>query len=181
MKYAPHGNIERPDGRVHRHARIRRVFESFFPRPRLFFVSAAAWSLIAILLWYLGGAGLGQHRPAPLPDGAAPIIGVCAFWSTPFLWFYIYYAVAVPLFAVFWRRLSPHRWQIWSMLGSALILFITYFQVQVCVAINDWYGPFYDLVQAGAGQDAPVTLGEFYGELARPSLGSRWSRSWSVC
>ena len=36
----------------------------------------------------------------------------------------------------------------WSILGSALILFTTYFQVQVSVAINNWYGPFYDLIQA---------------------------------
>ena len=39
------------------------------------------------------------------------------------------------------------------MLGSALILFTTYFQVQVSVAINDWYGPFYDIIQAALGED----------------------------
>ncbi len=54
----------------------------------------------------------------------------------------------------------------WSILGSALILFATYFQVQVSVAINDWYGPFYDLIQAALAKTRPVTLAEFFGHLA---------------
>ena len=41
----------------------------------------------------------------------------------------------------------PHRWSRWSILGSALIIFTTYFQVQVSVAINAWYGPFYNMIQ----------------------------------
>ena len=47
---------------------------------------------------------------------------------------------------------APHPWFNWSILGSALIIFVTYFQVQVSVAINDWYGPFYDLIQAALVQ-----------------------------
>ena len=61
---------------------------------------------------------------------------------------------------------APHPWALWSILGSALILFTTYFQVQVSVAINSWYGPFYDLVQAALSKSRPVTLEEFYGELS---------------
>ena len=49
---------------------------------------------------------------------------------------------------------------------SALILFTSYFQVQVSVAINSWYGPFYDLVQAALSKSAPVTVEQFYSELA---------------
>jgi len=51
------------------------------------------------------------------------------------------------------------------VLGTALIIFTTYFQVQVSVAINDWYGPFYDLIQAALGKTKPVTLAEFFGFL----------------
>ena len=51
---------------------------------------------------------------------------------------------------------APHPWAHWSILGSALILFTTYFQVQVSVAINSWYGPFYDLVQAALSKSRPV-------------------------
>jgi peptide/bleomycin uptake transporter len=69
------------------------------------------------------------------------------FWSAQFLWFYLYFVVTVALFAAIWMLLSPHPWSRWSILGSALILFTSYFQVQVSVAVNDWYGPFYDLVQ----------------------------------
>jgi peptide/bleomycin uptake transporter len=61
---------------------------------------------------------------------------------------------------------APHRWSRWSILGSALILFSSYFQVQVSVAINSWFGPFYDLVQAALSKSRPVTLAEFYAQLA---------------
>jgi peptide/bleomycin uptake transporter len=44
-------------------------------------------------------------------------------------------------------------------------LFATYFQVQVSVAINNWYGPFYDLVQAALSKSRPVTLADFNGYL----------------
>ena len=61
---------------------------------------------------------------------------------------------------------SPHPWALWSIVGSALILFATYFQVQVSVAINSWFGPFYDLIQAALAKTRPVTLPEFYGHLS---------------
>ncbi|PSJ61493.1 peptide antibiotic transporter SbmA [Pseudaminobacter soli (ex Li et al. 2025)] len=124
------------------------MFVSFFPRPKLFFISAALWAALVTLLWYFGGQGLGaMFGMPPAPFDAPPIVGISVFWSGPFLWFYLYFAVSVALFYAFWSVFSPHRWQRWSILGSALILFITYFQVQVSVAINNWYGPFYDLIQ----------------------------------
>ncbi len=142
------------------------MFVSFFPAPRIFFWSAAIWALIAVLFWFFVARDLGYivglENP---PEGTPPIIGVSVFWSKPFLWFYIYYAVVVALFAAFWRNFAPHPWFNWSILGSALIIFVTYFQVQVSVAINDWYGPFYDLIQAALSKSKPVTLAEFYNEL----------------
>ena len=139
------------------------MFLSFFPKPRLFFISAAAWALIAILLWYTGGDRLGAHLGLSLPPaGAKPIIGVGVFWSSSFLWFYVYYAFAVAAFAGFWFVYSPHRWQVWSVLGTALIIFNTYFSVQVSVAINAWYGPFYDLIQQALAKTAPVTAAQLY-------------------
>jgi hypothetical protein len=69
----------------------------------------------------------------------------------------------------------------WSVLGSALILFVTYFQVQISVAINNWYGPFYDLIQTALSKSAPVTIGQFYGSSSplprSPSWRSRSGRS----
>ncbi|HHZ08666.1 MAG TPA: peptide antibiotic transporter SbmA [Rhizobiales bacterium] len=142
------------------------MFVSFFPQPKLFFLSAIGWSIFLVLVWFFMGDQLGGllgFRP-PAPD-APPIIGVASFWSPPFLWFYVYFAAGVALFAAFWRFWSPHPWASWSILGSSVILFSTYFQVQVSVAINDWYGPFYNMIQTALSKSAPVEIADFYGEL----------------
>ena len=143
------------------------MFLSFFPQPKLFFTSAAVWSLFLVLLWFFGGAQLGAtFGMPPAAEGAAPIIGIAVFWSPPFLWFYIYFAVAVALFHAFWSWYSPHPWQRWSILGTALILFVVYFQVQVSVAINAWYGPFYNLIQDVLSKKVVASDGELYWGIA---------------
>lgn len=142
------------------------MFVSFFPRPKPFFWSAVIWTALAVTAWYAGGREVGAAVGAALAMGdARPVTGVAIFWSWPLLWFYLYYWAWVLLFAIFWRLVAPHRWWRWSILGSALILFVTYLQVEVSVAINTWYGPFYDLVQAALGHTAPVTIGAFYSQL----------------
>ncbi len=142
------------------------MFKSFFPNPRLFFPSAALWAIIAIALWYLGGENLGTSLGMPQPAAdAPPVIGVSAFWQPDFLWFYIYFVVMSGIFAAAWFIISPHRWQRWSVLGSIAILFVTYFQVQVSVAINNWYGPFWDMIQAAVSKARVVTAEEFYGQI----------------
>jgi peptide/bleomycin uptake transporter len=142
------------------------MFVSFFPRPRLFAWSAVLWTVLAVGLWYAGGRAFGARIGLPpSPRGAPPFVGVSMFWSKPFLWFYLYYAAAVGLFAGAWRVAAPHPWWRWSILGSALIIFATYLQVEVSVAVNNWYGPFYDLVQAALSHSAPVSLAQFYGQL----------------
>jgi peptide/bleomycin uptake transporter len=134
------------------------MFVSFFPRPKLFFLSAAIWIALAMAFWY----GFASHffREADKP------VGLGTFVTAPALWFDFYFAVCALLFAGAWMVFSPHPWARWSILGSALILFTSYFQVEVSVAINSWYGPFYDLIQAALSKSRPVTLGEFYGELS---------------
>lgn len=139
------------------------MFVSFFPQPRLFFLSLIAWTFVAMLVWYTVGDDLGALVGlADPPEFDAAAQGVWVFVSDGFLWFYIYYTVAVLIFAAAWRVYAPHPWWRWSVLGSALIMFVTYFQVQVSVAINNWFGVFYDLVQAALSQSRPVTLTEFY-------------------
>lgn len=119
-----------------------------------------------VLGWFLGGEQLGAvFGLPPKPAGAAPVIGISVFWSAPFLWFYIYYVFGVAVFAAFWRFYDPHPWWRWSILGTALILFVVYFQVQVSVAFNDWYGPFYDLIQRALQQGNTVEPWEFYNSL----------------
>ncbi len=134
------------------------MFVSFFPRPKLFFPSAIIWAALAMTFWY-GYADdlIGSSQPG--------IVGVALFWSARSLWFDLYFALSVAIFAGAWMTLAPHPWSIWSIVGSALILFTSYFQVEVSVAINSWYGPFYDLVQAALSKSRPVTIEEFYAEL----------------
>ncbi len=116
-----------------------------------------------MLLWYGGACDLG--RVFGMDALEVDPIGVSTFWSAPFLWFYLYFSVVCGVFASFWFVFAPHRWQNWSILGTALILFVTYFQVQVSVAINNWYGPFYDLIQAAVSKSRLVTAGELYEEI----------------
>lgn len=139
------------------------MFHSFFPKPKLFFSSAIIWSMVMVAVWYAGGRSLGAvFGMPPLGEGEELPIGVSVFWSPSFLWFYVYYAIATAIFAAFWFWYSPHRWQMWSVLGSALIIFATYFSVQVSVAVNAWYGPFYDLIQQALARTAPVTAEQLY-------------------
>jgi peptide/bleomycin uptake transporter len=134
------------------------MFVSFFPRPKLFFWSALAWAALAMAFWY----GFASN----FVDSSPGVVGVALFWSAPSLWFDLYFAICVAIFAGAWMVLAPHPWAPWSIIGSALILFTSYFQVQVSVAINSWYGPFYDLVQAALSKSKVVTVEEFYGELS---------------
>ncbi|GGA77232.1 transporter [Brucella endophytica] len=139
------------------------MFVSFFPRPKLFFSSAVLWALFAVVTWFIDGRKLGAvFGLPPAVPGSEPIIGVSIFWSAPFLWFYIYFAIAVLAFYAFWSMVAPHKWQGWSILGSSLILFATYFQVEVSVQVNAWYGPFYDLVQKALSKSGSVPATELY-------------------
>ena len=143
------------------------MFVSFFPRPKLFFLSAIVWTALAMALWYGFADNLANSLLGPsAPGGGEPAVGMAMFWSPQSLWFDLYFALCVAVFAGAWMLFAPHPWATWSIIGSALILFTSYFQVQVSVAINSWYGPFYDLVQAALSKSAPVTIQRFYSELS---------------
>jgi peptide/bleomycin uptake transporter len=139
------------------------MFVSFFPRPRLFFWSVLVWTFFAVAVWYRFGDTLGMMVGVlPQTPETVDAASISIFFSRQFLWFYIYYIFIVAIFAGFWMTYAPHPWARWSILGSALVIFIIYFQVQVSVAVNNWYGPFYDLIQAGLAKAKPVTVLEYY-------------------
>lgn len=138
------------------------MFKSFFPQPKIFFLSAVAWSLLSAFVWYIYGAEIGTALGFEFAPDDGQVVGIRYFWTQSFLWFYVYYAVVVAIFAAFWYRYAPHPWFIWSVLGSALILFSTYFSVQVTVALNNWRRPFFDTVQAALEDEGAVTAGELY-------------------
>src|SRR4051812_13111454 len=98
------------------------MFKSFFPNPKLFFPLALAWAALSVVGWYMFGSQLGAILGLDPGGATAPVIGVAMFWSPSFLLLYIYYAVAVALFFIFFRFFSPHPWSYWSVLGSAFIL-----------------------------------------------------------
>ena len=139
------------------------MFVSFFPKPKLFFITLVCWTLVAVLFWFFGGEQAGAlFGLPPAPEGAPPVLGVPVFWTAPFIWFYIYFAFFVGAFYLFWRIYAPHPWMNWSILGSALILFSTYISVQLYVALNNWRGPFFDLFQKAITTAGSVTQGEIY-------------------
>ena len=133
------------------------MFKSFFPNPRWFFISVLLWSVINVVLWYTGGNTWGSAIGWPQGYATAELpIGVSRFWSPAFLWFYLWFFIATTLFALFWRFVSDNKWQRWSIWGSAFILFNIWFGVQVSVAINAWYGPFWDLIQSMLGKGGNI-------------------------
>ncbi|ELY4482196.1 peptide antibiotic transporter SbmA [Cronobacter turicensis] len=134
------------------------MFKSFFPRPGAFFLSALIWAMIAVVVWQMSGGWLAERFGVA---GELPI-SAARFWSGNFILFYAYYALCVGLFAAFWRVYCPHRWQRWSVLGSALLIFVTWFMVELSVAINAWYAPFFDLIQTALGAPNKVKIGQLY-------------------
>jgi peptide/bleomycin uptake transporter len=122
------------------------MFKSFFPNPRIFFISVVFYSAICSAVWYGFNEQIGAAIGLDLSSDE-PVIGLGHFFTDSFLLFYLYYAIATALFAACWFKIANHPWQWWSILGSSLILFSTYFSVQVAVAINNWRRPFFDLVQ----------------------------------
>jgi peptide/bleomycin uptake transporter len=162
------------------HSGIAAVFNAFFVRPKAFFLSFALWALICIVGWYawmddLGpqlslGRWLGVNYPVVLAvdaDPAAQAAFQSATDSADKVWFYQYMLLGYLLFVGVWLRLANgQRWAKWSVAGSGLIVFITWFQVQVSVMLNEWYGSFYDLIQQALANPGSIPLADYYGELS---------------
>lgn len=129
------------------------MFKSFFPNPKLFFLSVLIYSAVCSAIWYGFNEQLGALLGFDLATEET-VIGLGHFVTDSFLLFYLYYFTCCALFAAFWFKVARHEWQWWSIVGSSLILFSTYFSVQVSVAINNWRRPFFDLVQNALGGSA---------------------------
>ena len=145
---------------------ITTMFESFFPKPKLFLLSLVAWILVVISFYYLFGKSLAGYLGFNLFEDSETVIGLGYFITPEFLFFDIYYVVATLIFYFFWAYHSPHKWQRWSILGSSSLILMAYLTVQVSVVINAWYGPFYNDVQKALNGNAEVTDSDLYGHLA---------------
>lgn len=139
------------------------MFKSFFPSPKAFFLSILIWSTFCITCWYLFRENIGASLGFDLSP-QEPVIGIGHFYTDSFQLFSAYYLFSISIFALFWFKIKPHKWQYWSIIGSAFIMFSTYFSVQVSVALNNWRRPFFDLVQAALDADSKnsVTAKQLY-------------------
>lgn len=154
------------------------MFSSFFPRPKLLFPAVAFWIGLSMALWYavvrdLGptfsiGGLLGFGYPPALAAGAAPAQQAAYKMAADMgatVWLYQYMIVVGAIFCAIWAWFAPNRWFWWSVVVSGIIIFITWFQVQLDVMINNWFGSFYDLVQQALAKPGNVTTDAFYGQL----------------
>ncbi len=146
------------------------MFRSFFPNPQPFFVSAIAWTAVAMTLWFVGGSWLEQYLSlgpwlAVVPTEANP----APFFDTHKVWLYEYVIAAGYLFCVPWFFATDNRrWYWWSVVGSVTIIEVVYFNVQVSAWLNDWYGTFYDLIQTALdpAKKGTVTIEQYLGQIS---------------
>lgn len=53
------------------------------------------------------------------------------------------------------------EWFHWSLLGTLLILGVTWYKVEIDVRVNEWFGSFYNLVQKALAKPDAVTFNDF--------------------
>ena len=130
-------------------------------------MSAVVWFFASLFLWYglfdgLAGQLSLMREALPTEEGQRP-----PFLNPDKVWLYQYIVIVTVLFCIAWFFIERNRWYWWAVCGSALILLVTYFQVQLGVYINNWYGDFYDLIQLALSERgvSNVSSEQFYGQL----------------
>ena len=147
------------------------MFASFFPNPKIFFPAAVLWTALCMVLWYsvardLGpqlsvGGLIGLPYPPASDNGSDVAVQVARD-----LWLYQYMIVTGAVFVGLVGWLLPHRWFRWSVGVSAIIVFLLWFQVQLDVMVNNWFGTFYNLIQKALAKPNAITQREFYSQQA---------------
>ncbi len=61
---------------------------------------------------------------------------------------------------------ATRSWLLWSYPGGAVILFSTWYKVELDVKINEWFGKFYDLIQKALSKPQSITMDEYLAQLA---------------
>jgi len=57
------------------------------------------------------------------------------------------------------------KWLVWSYFGGATILAAMWYQVQLDVKINEWFGTFYNMIQQALAEPNSITMTEYFGTL----------------
>jgi len=65
-----------------------------------------------------------------------------------------------------WKFFKTKDWFLWSWGGSLIIISMLYLQVKVDVAINSWFGSFYDMIQTALSSPNSITMTQYWGGLA---------------
>ncbi len=60
---------------------------------------------------------------------------------------------------------KSRQWFLWAWVGSVLILWVTWYKVQLDVRINEWFGSFYDIVQKALGEPGSVPFPDYMKEM----------------
>jgi peptide/bleomycin uptake transporter len=141
------------------------MFDSFFPKPKLFFLSALAWFFVVLAIWYGFADSLAAQlsligAPPEVAEGERP-----PFLTQEKAWVYQYIVACSILFCIGWFFYGREKWYSWSVVGTTIILVVTYFIVQITVWLNNWYREFYDLIQKALTEPDSVSLMDFYGTL----------------
>ncbi len=131
------------------------MFGCFFPSPRLFAITGAGWTFVVYLFWQLVAFDMASVLG----------IGEVAGASGDTVWLYIYALSCTAVFVFAWMWGRPHRWALWSVAGSSLILLVSWFQVQMDLLLNDWFRVFYNTVQTALGSPGAVSLSEYFSHL----------------
>lgn len=147
------------------------MFSSFFPNPKLFFPAAILWTALGMALWYGWARDLGPQLSLgglvgfAYPPASASTADI-AIETARNIWLYQYMIAIGAIFVGLVGWLLPHRWFRWSVAVSAAIIFMIWFQVQLDVMINNWFGTFYNMVQQALGKPGAVTQAQFFWQLA---------------
>ena len=57
------------------------------------------------------------------------------------------------------------KWSLWAWPGAIIILSKIWFQVQIDVKINEWFGEFYDMIQNALAEPNSITIDEYWASL----------------
>lgn len=143
------------------------VFRSFFPYPKWFLLSTIAWCGLAMAVWFGAGfvswqAGLdwaAQYAPQIIEGERPP------FLTAEKIWAYLYIFTVGAMFPLLWAVHGRNGWYRWSVVGTTAIILVTYFNVQISVYMNHWYGGFFDLIQVALTDPGTVLLDDYLAEL----------------
>jgi len=139
------------------------LFESFFPKPKWLLASAAGWAIVCVAIWYGFWRNFGsQFGMGPMAEDKKPV-GLAFFVTPDSLWFYLFFLAAIFLFCLFWQIYARDcKWRGWSVWGTAFILIITKYGVDVSVCLNYWQRPFFDKIQLALSGPNKVPVFELY-------------------